>query len=219
MFTAVIFDMDGVLLDSEQWMLTSTEAFLNRSNIRLPREELLKLTGTTEEVYYNTLSVYMKMTPQECAEARKKYTEANPMPYGKLAIPGARDFVSWVISQGYIVGLATSDNKERTEEKFRQLDLEGFFPVFITEEMVEHNKPHPEAYLKVAKLLGVEPRNCLVIEDSAVGIAAGLAAGMEVAARRNASVPQDISQATYQFTNYTEVKKILINDKRKEGAI
>lgn len=77
--------------------------------------------------------------------------------------------------------------------------------------MVQNTKPSPEGYLKAAELLGVNPENCLVIEDSPIGISAGLSAGMRVVGFSGASVSQDISQAHNQVDSFSKLLELYKN--------
>ena len=90
--------------------------------------------------------------------------------------------------------------------------------------MVQNTKPSPEGYLKAAELLGVDPENCLVIEDSPIGICAGLSAGMRVVGFSGASVRQDTSQAHIQVDSFSKLlefykKRLLNQDTRLSDVI
>lgn len=208
---AVIFDMDGVLIDSEQWMLASSEEMLAELGVQVSKELLLKLTGSPVDVYRSRMSELIGISGEEFGRISGDYFRRKPIPFGEIIVDGARELLEWIGERGYPMALVTSDTKESTERKFAATGFGDFFAAVVTDEMVTHSKPHPESYLLAAELLGAEPERCLVVEDSARGVASGHSAGMLVAARRNAEVPQDISLADFQFDSLDQVKSLLNN--------
>lgn len=215
MIKTVIFDMDGVLIDTERWTLTCSQGLLAEQGVRVAQEELLRLTGSPEDVYRAAMAAFLGLPLEEYLPLSHSYFQRHPAVYEELVNPEAVEILSWLQERGYALGLATSDTDGRTRKKFVATGLDRFFPVVVTDEMVTHSKPHPEPYLRVAGALGAEPGHCLVIEDSKRGIAAGHHAGMTVAALRNPLVPQDISLADFCMDRLTDIKTILTSDQKE----
>jgi HAD superfamily hydrolase (TIGR01509 family) len=180
---AVIFDLDGVLVDSE-WA-----AFL------VWRELAESYGGTLGDDAY---SVMVGMTAEETAEyvmrranihfnvsetvawawkevtARLK-TQVEPL-------PGALELVGKLTGQGYPLAIASNSPLAYIDTALGGLGLTDHFPVRIGSDMVKQGKPAPDVYLKAAEKLGTAPQHCLAIEDSRVGVQAAHTAGMRVLA-------------------------------------
>ena len=178
---AIIFDMDGVILDSETisdktWKiaqdemdLTTDKDFINMcrgSN----RNDTLKILRDVfgqdfdSEAFLNRTSVLFKM-----------YEETQGIPL----MPYAKQILKY-LKPKYRLALASSTNGEAVERQLRNAEVFDFFETRTTGEMVEHSKPDPEIYLMACRSLGVEPEECAAVEDSPNGIKSAAAAGLKV---------------------------------------
>ena len=178
---AIIFDMDGVILDSETisdktWAiaqdemdLTTDKDFINMcrgSN----RNDTLKILRDVfgqdfdSEAFLNRTSVLFKM-----------YEETQGIPL----MPYAKQILEY-LKPKYRLALASSTNGEAVERQLRNAEVIDFFETRTTGEMVEHSKPDPEIYLMACRSLGVEPEECAAVEDSPNGIKSAAAAGLKV---------------------------------------
>jgi beta-phosphoglucomutase family hydrolase len=178
---ALIFDMDGVILDSnplhrEAWTafnrrygLETTDAMLEgmygRRNDQIVRDyfgegltedEIATRGAAKEEIYREMLAGRME----------------------EALVPGLRQFLD--AYRGTPMALATNAELENVNFVLDRAGLRSYFPVVVDGHQVSHPKPHPEVYLRAAELLKIPPTNCIVLEDSPTGVAAGLAAGMRV---------------------------------------
>ena len=213
-FTTILFDMDGVLLESELWMLACSRNLLEQYGRKVSDAELLKLTGTPEEYYDAHMAAFLGLPLEKYRRISAPYFKAHPMPYAELTVPGASELLLWLSQHGYQLGLVTSDTAFRTDRKLEQTGWTSFFDGVVTD-MVQKSKPDPEGYLRAARLLGAEASECLVVEDSRLGVSAARAAGMTVAARKNDLVPQDISKADIQIETLKEIKEILLAGRKE----
>jgi HAD superfamily hydrolase (TIGR01509 family) len=186
---AVIFDLDGVLIDSEGvWDAARREVALEHSG-RWSREATLAMIGMSSIEWsaymHNELGV--ELAPAAISEEVVTRLEALYRKHLPL-LPGALDTVRRLAGR-WPLGLASSANRPIIE---LVLDLSGLgdrFAATVSSEEVAHGKPAPDVYLEVALRLGVEPAACAAVEDSANGIRSAAAAGMTVVAVPNREFP------------------------------
>lgn len=184
---AVIFDLDGSLVDS-MWIWRDIDiAYLGRYGIALPENLQQEIEGMS----FSETAVYFKerfAIPDSLEEiksnwnqmARDKYMNEVPLK------PGVREFLEGCRARGIKLGIATSNSRELVENIARAHNLHNYFTCIMTACDVNKGKPAPDIYLAVARELQVEPCRCLVFEDIIPGIQAGKNAGMEVCAVEDA---------------------------------
>jgi HAD superfamily hydrolase (TIGR01509 family) len=186
---AVIFDLDGVLLDSEQrWnevKRTVTEAWGGRWREAAPHD----MMGMSSPEW----SAYMRDelgVPRDAGEINDEVVRRLAASYRDELplLPGAVDAVR-AIGARWPLGLASSSNREVIDDFLRLAGLEDEFEVTLSSEQVERGKPAPDVYLEVARLLGSERSRCVAVEDSGNGIRSAADAGMAVIAVPNPHYP------------------------------
>lgn len=205
----ILFDMDGILIDSETWSLNATVQFLNDNGHACQLEDLLHLVGSPQYVFDRAVADYLQIDLETALRKKEVFFKDNPISYEQIKMQDAIDLLYWICSQGYRVGLATADFGWRAMRKLGAIGVKPLFDTIVTMEMLENQKPAPDVYLKAAERLQSSPAECLVIEDSTLGVAAAKAAGMQVVARINMSLPQNLSRADYRVKSLLEVKDIL----------
>lgn len=178
---AVLFDLDGTLVDSmSMWKEIDVE-YLNKYDIPVPETLQQDIEGLS---MYQT-AVYFKKTfgiPETLENiqatwnemAYHKYTQEVPLK------PFVREYLESLKKQGIPCGIATSNSRILTEAILKSHEIDHYFSVMVTGDEVVNGKPHPQVYLEAAEKIGVKPENCLVFEDIPVGIMAGKNAGMTV---------------------------------------
>ncbi|WP_349667813.1 HAD family phosphatase [Lacrimispora sp.] len=180
---AVIFDLDGTLVDS-MWMWKSIDIeFLGSRGIPCPDDLEKEIEGMsfTETAFY--FKERFKLT-ESLEEIKGIWTDMSLDKY-KNEVPlkaGAGEFLAYLSSQGLSMGIATSNGREMVDAVIDSLKIGKYFNVVATSCEVAAGKPAPDIYLKVAKELNVIPSQCLVFEDVPAGILAGKRAGMTVCA-------------------------------------
>lgn len=180
---AVIFDLDGTLVDSMGiWKQIDIE-YLAKYNIALPDD----LQSSIEGMSFTETANYFKerfQIPEEIHEIKATWNEMTYKKY-KNEVPlkeGTREFLNMLKSRDIKMGIATSNSRELVEVVIKSLQIDSFFDAIHTSCEVEKGKPSPDIYLLVSEKLGVAPTECLVFEDVPQGIMAGKNAGMKVCA-------------------------------------
>jgi HAD superfamily hydrolase (TIGR01509 family) len=181
MFEATVFDMDGVLLDSEPLHHVVLNEVLAHEGKTLSFEEYRPYIGTTLEYTWSDLiRRYHLAGPVE--DYILRYDEGILESYRRHSVlaPGVRRLLDLLIQRGIRRAVASSSRTSWVEASLETLGIRQDFELLVTGDMVTHSKPDPEIYLLAAERLGVDPRRCLAVEDSPKGVASACAAGMTV---------------------------------------
>ena len=180
---AVLFDLDGTLVDS-MWMWKDIDMeYLGKYGITLPPE----LQEYIEGMSFSEVSAYFKeafgikesleeIKSEWVSMAKYKYTHEVPLK------PGALRFLKHLKEQGIPMGIATSNSRDLLDAVLESLEISPYFDCCMTSCEAGAGKPAPDIYLKVAKILKTEPKDCLIFEDTPAGILAGNRAGIPVCA-------------------------------------
>jgi HAD superfamily hydrolase (TIGR01509 family) len=188
--SAVVFDMDGVLVDTEHlWDEVREELTTEWGGRYTPEaQEAMMGMSSLEWSRYLHETVGLREAPERINQevVRRmlaRYDVELPV------IPGAIEAVRRLDGAGYRLAVASSSNRELIDAVLRRLELAALFEVTVSSEEVERGKPAPDVYLEATRRLEVEPAECVAIEDSASGIRAARAAGMRVIAYPNRHYP------------------------------
>lgn len=208
---AVLFDLDGTLVDS-LWVWREIDIeYLGRFNLTIPEGLQEDIGGMS----FSETALYIKERFQIPDSVEEMKAEWNRMAWDKYTyeVPlkkGARKFLDYCLKNHIKLGIATSNSKELVNNIIKAHGLEHYFSGIVTGCEVEKGKPSPDVYLEAAKRCGVPPCECLVFEDIVPGILAGKAAGMKVCAVEDAhSVSQKTQKqklADYYIENYFEIE-------------
>ena len=189
MIEAVVFDLDGVLLDSEQLWDEVREELARERGGRWHERAQRDMMGMSSPEWsrYMHEVIGLREPPEEVSaevvrRMGERYRAALPL------LPGARAAVERLEAR-WPLGLASSSNRPLIDLVLEVSGLGRFFRATVSSEEVAHGKPAPDVFLEAARRLGVAPERCTVVEDSANGILAGRAAGMRVVAIPNPHFP------------------------------
>jgi HAD superfamily hydrolase (TIGR01509 family) len=210
-FRAVIFDMDGVIVDSEP---RHERAFLDvvtqlgyGANHGV---EFSKYIGKTDrEVWLDFVERHQPAHSLDSLLAMKRERVLEILRRDQPLFAGLPELIEKLTGR-YRLALASGSEPLVVQEVLKFRGLRQFFSAVTTSSEVKHGKPAPDIFLRSAQLLEVEPRNCWVIEDSKPGVAAGLAAGMSVIAITNTHPAAELAHATRVVRTYEEIAGILL---------
>ena len=180
-FDAVLFDLDGTLVNSMGMWKRVDVIYLGGFGLDVPED----LQKALEGLSYNQTAVYFKKRfgiRQSTDEIKQIWHELAKDQY-RTSVPlkdGARELLAFLHERGIKTAIASSNSHDLIVEAVRAHGLEDAFDLFLACDEVTANKPDPSVYLTAAKKLGADPARCLVFEDIPVGIEAGLRAGMKV---------------------------------------
>ena len=210
---SIIFDMDGVIFDTELVYLEIWSKVFEKYGYKLQKEVYAEVLGTgRENVKKVFLNNYGNELPIDKMYREKDEDLEKAVDKGIPLKQGAYEILSYLKNNNYKIALATSASKERALKQLRYADIEKFFDVIISRDDVKETKPNPEIFLKAAEKLNVLPSECIVIEDSSAGIRAAFNARMiaiHVVDLKEAD--EDILNHCYNsYKNLNEIQKVLI---------
>lgn len=187
---AVIFDLDGVIVDSEIWWHEERMAWATGLGRSWSAEDSQAVMGANSRAWARIMRERKDLPPEQDAHIEADIVERMVRRYdaGAPEIIGAVDAVRR-IATSWPVAIASSAHRDVISAALRATGLEAIVPIVISSDDVDQGKPAPDVYLAAARALGVAPEECLVVEDSINGVSAGLAAGMRVVLVPNKSVP------------------------------
>ena len=201
----VIFDMDGVLIDSEGLYYRAYSEVLRPYGVTVSRaeyEDYWIAQGTGPE--YIVAKYNLPVSPEELRQLRSPLylrfleTEVTLMPYVKEALSGLAPYFSLTV--------ATNSNREHLDFILRRFDIDRFFPVTVARQDYRGAKPLPDAFLTAAEKLGLPPAQCVVIEDTYRGVMAAANAGMAcIAVPNEYTLRNDFSQARLVLPSLAEL--------------
>ncbi|MCI9199606.1 MAG: HAD family phosphatase [Lachnospiraceae bacterium] len=181
MTNAIVFDMDGVLFDTQRicnecWEEIGIAMGLGDLSKGIKGCVGLNLNDTKALMY----ELYGEDFPfDDFNETANALMKRRILEEGIPLMEGVKEILDYLTENGYIVGLASSTSKESVMHHLEEAGLTGYFRTIITGDMVEHSKPMPDIYLKACEELGVSPMNAIAIEDSPNGIRSAYRAGMK----------------------------------------
>ena len=212
-FQAVIFDMDGVLIDSEPlWKIAMFDVF-SALGSTLTAHDFQRTVGLRiDQVveYWNHEDQWgiddIHSVVDKIIDRMVELVAEKPFP-----LPGVIDTLNYLSETDVKIGLATSSPQRLIDAVLKYLNIAHYFDAVHSAEFERYGKPHPDVYLKTAESLGVKPNKCLVIEDSLNGVISGKAAMMSVVCipeKTHLKNPKLIL-ADYHFDSMTDLYKVI----------
>lgn len=211
MLRGVLFDMDGVLVDSEPVFLKNMERFLQSMGHTLTQQELLTIVGKTS-VNIATDFIAQFELDMEIHEFLEKQKELNGNLYESpdlVLFDGVMECLKWLREQKIKTALVSSTSAASVLSATNRFQLTGLFDAIVCRDMVVQPKPSPIPYQTAMKLLGLEATSCVVVEDSPIGIASADAAGVDVVGFSASYIEQALPPTRYRANGYQELRKII----------
>ena len=206
---AVIFDMDGVLVDSEPFHVQNEKLMFHKLGLDISDEEHARYMGTATDVMWEQIIRERKLS-LDVAETTAQ-TIQQEIPYFQSLdkidpMPGLVNLLEKLQKSGIPMAVASSSDKTIIDIILEKSGLRKYFKHAVSSGEIGKSKPEPDVFLHAAKLLGVAPENCLVFEDSKNGIKAAKAAGMVcIGYSGGNSGHQDQSQADLRISDFNEL--------------
>lgn len=201
---AVIFDLDGTLIDNNSYHRQTWEKYLEKIGKQISEKEFnAHMNGRT-----NADAVRYIFGKEISEEKATQYTLEKEALYREIYQPfikpvrGLIDFLQILQNKNIPMAIATSGIQPNIDFMFENIPIEKYFTAVVNSSHIKKGKPDPEIYLKVASLLNVQPKNCLVFEDAVVGIKSAKTAGMKVIAVATTQPKEELGEADLIVDDY-----------------
>lgn len=206
-YRAAIFDMDGVIVDSEIVYNDYLLAFARSKNPAVVMEQINPMVGLSRKDSWTVMqnAVGNGQSWEELMMEFRTWDIYSKVDYKKIFRPEALTVAMELKKRGYIVALASSTGPKLIARIVEETGMRPWFDLIVSGAQFKRSKPDPEIYYYTAKTLKVKEEECFVIEDSEVGIEAGKAAGMTVAALRDDRFGFDQSKADHHIDSLLEI--------------
>ena len=196
-FSALILDMDGLMIDTEVVEFRSWERAAEDFGWSISREQHAQLLGRTNKDCWALMTAWWEERPAshgtltEIWDRAAVYSRAEPVVVKK----GLFELLDWAKREAVPVAVASSSTHANVTVRLQEAEADGAVDVMVGGDEVDHGKPAPDIFLEAARRLGCEPRECVVVEDSDSGITAADAAGMTPFLVPDSSMPRAIPDA------------------------
>jgi beta-phosphoglucomutase len=207
---AIIFDMDGVIVDSMPYHFLAWYEALRPWGVRVSCFDVYSREGERWEKTLSELLGKAGIKPtarilRRIFSSRQKIFRSN---FKRFIFKGVREFLGCLKSKGYLLGLVTGTPDDEIKEILPG-GIEGLFDTVIAGNQVEHGKPHPEPYLKAALSLCLKPSQCLVVENAPLGIKSAKRAGMFCIALTTSLPKEYLKAADITVNNLEEITGLI----------
>lgn len=207
MIKAVIFDMDGVIIDSEGVYLEYQLEFAKKKNPNVKLEDLYPMVGATKQECWEVVERVVS-NGQTWEQLRTEFRQRDiysEIDYRSIYRLEVTDTLKQLKEAGFRLALASSTHLELVERVLKENGIRHYFEAVVSGEQFKKSKPDPEIYLYTAGQLSLKPEECLAVEDSTIGITAAHRAGLKIAAVIDTRYGFDQSLADYKLNQVKEV--------------
>lgn len=211
---AIIFDMDGVLVDSEELIFLAAYQMFRENGIIVSREDFIPYIGTGEDSYLgNVAKKYGFNIDLKKHKARTYEIYAELAKEKLIVLPGVHEFIEKCKKYNLKLAIATSADKVKVDINLKTIGLpENIFDVITHGEEVINKKPNPEIYEKTINKLALQPDECIVIEDAINGIKAAKGAGAKCIALTTSFPEDSLKEADWVYKNLLEIPDDIIKN-------
>lgn len=209
--TTVIFDMDGVIFDSEKMYADELIAFHKKYNIHISYNDCQKIIGVDRKVFDKIVYSWWdnKFSKKDVIDLLNSYYSSLHRDYAKIVNPHIISLLKYLKANQYKIALASSSNKQIINDALASVNLKSYFDLIISGNSFKESKPNPEIYLYTIHQLHSSKEETIIIEDSFPGIQAAIRAGIDVIALKDHRFNLDQSQAKAIIDDLLDVKLYL----------
>ena len=203
----IIFDMDGVLVDSEPYIIRAITLALAGFGLKITAEDFHPFTGTGEKNCIRGMAENHNFSIDLEKAAKRTYDIYLELISGNLnPLPGAREFIAQCKKMNKKIAVATSADMRKAAGNFAEIKIPPeTFDAIIAGNNVKHTKPAPDIFLLAAERIGIDPKDCLVIEDALSGIQAAKTAGAKCLAITSSFTPEKLPGADFYAPDLAHV--------------
>ena len=210
--SAVIFDMDGVILDTEPLYTKAEIRLFGEYGVTIPEEDWSLFRGCAEQDFFNLSMKRYKITEDKNVFMEKGRAYVRDEFKKSLAFMPGFHRLHEMVRQHYHIGLVTASPRHNLDWLRTLIELDDLFEHIISGDDTDKNKPHPEPYLAMMSRLGVEPGNTVIIEDSLHGVQSGLASGAFVIAKTGSVPDPQLTIAHRIISHLNEITHFMIEE-------
>ena len=215
--SAVIFDMDGVVLDTEPLYTRAEIQLFGEYGVQIPEEDWSLFRGCAEQDFFDlSMKRYNIVEDKNIFMEKGREYVKNEFRKSLSFMPGFHDLFDRVQKQ-YKTGLVTASPRHNIDWLCKLIEIDAIFENIISGDETERNKPYPDPYLNMMKKLIVLPKNSLIIEDSLHGLHAGLASGAHVIAKTGSVHKKDLLIAHRIVDHLDEITLNMIEELLQEN--
>lgn len=216
----VIFDMDGLILDTEKLYQRFWREASEKYGFKMSREQALMLRSLDKNRTKELLNKFFdnKCDYQKIHDTRVSLMADYISENGVQAKPGVRELTDYLKSNGYKIAIATATNYERANEHLTLAGVRDCFENIICASNVKHGKPSPDIYIYACNSIGLDPKNCAALEDSPNGIRAAYSAGcLPIVVPDNENPDEETVSISYAVADSLFGVKDLLGDIKNKG--
>ncbi|MDR1940900.1 MAG: HAD family phosphatase [Endomicrobium sp.] len=215
---AVLFDMDGIIVDSMPYHFISWFEVLRKYNVRVAPADIFAMEGAKWD---KVIRFAFKREGKPLSEktARKIFLNRQKLfakYFKRYIFDGVTDIIKLLKNRGFLIGLVTGSSLEEAK-KMLPKEIYSLFDTKVAGDMVKKGKPFPDSYLLAAKKLSLNPRSCFVIENAPYGIRAAKAAGMYCVVITTSLSKEYLSEADKIYNSHAELLKHLMKQPHRRG--
>lgn len=221
MIKAVLFDMDGILYDSEYYYMQGTIDQMRAYGYTGADESIYQIIGTTMQRTYEILYDLLDgKVPLKTIEKNNTeyFNVKHPIPFKEIMFPGVPEALKQMKDMGLMLAVCSASSYDLIVASLKDMGIDSYFDFIESGENCPRSKPYPDIYLLAQQTLKVKKEECLVYEDSCAGIQAGISAGIRTVARIDTRFHQDQSKADIRVKDINELLALIRKENEYAGS-